>query len=114
MYYAAEVMSKECPGVRLTYSKDRSDIASAANGKYAEYNLPIRLSAGKVRFSCIKSGKPAKGYIFVGTYETNDIWGVLYLFGTFATSSKINEAMSILSNEIKTFKENPQWVAMNA
>ncbi len=112
-YYASDVASKGCSGFRLTGSKDRSDISSAADRSYEEYGLPIRLSAGEVKFSCVRNGKEYSGYAFAGTYETQDLWGVMYLFVALAPRPEFSEAMSILSHEIKTFKRNPRWVEMN-
>lgn len=112
-YYATSVVSKECSALHLTGSKDRNDISSAANRSYEEYGLPIRLSVGEVKFSCIRNGEASSGYVFAGTYETQNLWGVMYLFVTLAPRRKFNEAMTILSHEIKTFKRNPQWVEMN-
>ncbi len=112
-YYAENYVSGICRGIRITYSKNRRDISGSINQSYMAYNLPIRLSAGETKFSCLRNGIASKGYIFAGTYRTSTIWGIMYLFIALAPPHKFNEAMAVLSHEIGTFKENPRWAAMN-
>ena len=114
-YYSYNYMSRICSGIKITGSRDRADISDRINRTYMEYNLPIRLAAGEARFSCIRNGTPSQGYVFAGTFRTSSLWGVKYLYIAFAPSAGggLNASMKILTHEADTFKENPQWVAMN-
>lgn len=114
-YYSYNYMSGICSGIKITGSRDRADISDRINHTYMEYNLPIRLTAGEARFSCIRNGTPSQGYVFAGTFRTSSLWGVKYLYIAFAPSAGggLNSSMKILTREADTFKENPRWVAMN-
>ena len=78
----------------------------------------MRIQSGEVSFTCEQSGQPASGYYFAGSLRASTggmqggIWHVEYLYGYVAARDRSTEAQQVMSHMLATYRDNPQWMAM--
>lgn len=103
----------------FTKEKDRPDVSKVLNNinrKYGAYGIQSTVNTGEVFFTCSKNNKNYVGYYFAGTRLTTAYgagnWLIEYLFGFMAEKSKSDIARDVLGRMVKSFRINPQWMAM--
>ncbi|HTW83263.1 MAG TPA: hypothetical protein VMD91_04225 [Candidatus Sulfotelmatobacter sp.] len=115
--YAQRHFGRVCGNLRIEQSRTRADAVAALNGTYAQYGLPVRVSAGEVAFSCTIGGVPARGYVFAGTQRTvmdgAGIWNVQYLLDYVAVQDLAPQAQAALQHAAATFRIDPAWANAN-
>ena len=117
--YAASRVARGCTDVRIGESRERPDAVQAVNevnARFGVYGISQQLTAGEVFFTARAGGRPAEGYCFAGTQQTQmsgmGLWKVEHLFTALASAEKKDLARDVLVHLIESYQLNPQWAAM--
>ena len=118
--YVTSKVARGCTDLRFTRQQDRTREMGAINAQYAQFRsmgMNVQLAAGDVSFTCQRQGRAVEGYYFATTLLTQSmqgpgLWTVDQLYGYTASEGSEQEAEAALSQGLKSFEYNPQWVAM--
>ena len=116
--YAVSHFGPGCSDLRTVEARPRPDAVAELNATYAQFGLPVQVSAGEVAFTCTFSGVPMRGYVFAGTQlvrqPTNAIWNVQFLLSYVATAELAARAHGALERAVATYRIDADWARQNA
>jgi hypothetical protein len=121
--YVTRMAAKDCANINFTDAKDRPDVDAPLNrlvSQLASVGGLMQIHSGEVRFTCTWNGQPAAGYYFAGSLRSGaagtpvSIWHIEYLYGYLAARDQEPAAQSIMGHMLATYKDNPEWMAMQS
>lgn len=114
--YAQNFVSRQCPGLQVTSSSPRQDLA--ATFLQAAHNEGARnayLTAGDASFTCTLNGRSAQGKFIAATVNpmpaASGIWLVYRLYGYISVAARELDAQKVVTEAMQTWKFSPQWQA---
>jgi len=123
--YVQKKVAKGYSDLTFIEARDRPEVAEAINKIYAPYaaqygGIVPRFSTGEVAFTCRSGDQPMRGYYFAGTMlvllgtdmSAGGIWNVQILYGYVTAADKVKQAQAILDRMLRSYRFNPEWVAM--
>lgn len=119
--YVAARAARGCSNLNFTGGRERPDADGPLNqmmAGLASVGGIMRIESGEAAFTCDQNGAPASGYYFAGTLRAGSagtpggIWVAQYLYGYVAAREHAGQAQRILSHMLASYRDNPQWVAM--